>query len=34
MTLDRRSFLKNTAIRVFGSGGVAAVPMEVLAAIR
>jgi len=34
MTLDRRSFLKNTAITVLGSGVVAAVPMEVLAAIR
>lgn len=34
MILHRRSFLKNTAITVLGSGIVAAVPMEVLAAIR
>ena len=34
MIVDRRSFLKNTAITVLGSGIVAAVPMEVLAAIR
>lgn len=34
MTLHRRSFLKNSAITVLGSGIVAAVPMEVLAAIR
>ena len=34
MILHRRSFLKNTAITVLGSGIVAAVPIEVLAAIR
>jgi predicted dehydrogenase len=34
MILHRRSFLKNTAITVLGSGVVAAVPIEVLAAIR
>ena len=34
MIVDRRSFLKNTAITVLGSGIVAAVPIEVLAAIR
>jgi predicted dehydrogenase len=34
MILHRRSFLKNSAITVLGSGIVAAVPMEVLAAIR
>ncbi|MGZ3956146.1 MAG: Gfo/Idh/MocA family protein, partial [Flavisolibacter sp.] len=34
MIIHRRSFLKNTAITVLGSGIVAAVPLEVLAAIR
>lgn len=34
MTLDRRGFLRNTAITVAGTGIVAAVPMEMLAAIR
>lgn len=34
MTLHRRSFLRTTALTVLGSGIVAAVPMEVLAAIR
>jgi predicted dehydrogenase len=34
MTISRRNFLRNTAITVIGSGVVAAVPMEVLAAIR
>jgi predicted dehydrogenase len=34
MIVHRRSFLKNTAITMLGSGIVAAVPIEVLAAIR
>jgi predicted dehydrogenase len=34
MILHRRSFLRQTAITVIGSGIVAAVPMDVLAAIR
>ena len=32
--LNRRSFLRNTALTIIGSGVVAAIPMEVLAAIR
>jgi predicted dehydrogenase len=34
MTLDRRSFLRNAGFTILGSGIVAAVPMELLAAIR
>jgi predicted dehydrogenase len=34
MTLDRRSFVRNTGFTLIGSGIVAAVPMELLAAIR
>jgi predicted dehydrogenase len=34
MTLDRRGFLRNTGFTILGSGIVAAVPMELLAAIR
>jgi predicted dehydrogenase len=34
MTLNRRSFLRNTAVTAIGSGLLTAVPMDVLAAIR
>ncbi|RYZ30389.1 MAG: gfo/Idh/MocA family oxidoreductase, partial [Chitinophagaceae bacterium] len=34
MNLHRRNFLRQTAITVIGSGIVAAIPMDVLAAIR